>query len=153
MTIYQQIIDRLKIDNFGKGGEKTFFLVDGLYSDKARWSDRIEAVDEEDAEFGARWIMSINEGVFPEGDLAGFIENLAEQEIFSCTPDPVAFDELVDMVRAHVAAFGGDARSLQNPDLGNPDLAATGGALIEALQKIDAAHAPMRPARGESPSP
>lgn len=146
------IAGRLKIDNFCKDGDRSFFVVDAHYCDKQLWSDRLEAVDEEDVEFGARWIMSLNEGVFPEGDLSAFIENLADQEILSCRPEPVVFEELVEMVRAHVgafvAAFGGDAQSL-----GDSALAATGGALIDALAKIDAARPPAAPARGDSPSP
>lgn len=131
-----QIVDRLTIGSFAKAGETTPFLVEALYSDDQSWFERIDAVDEEDANFSARWIMAANKGVGPEDGFDNLLNIMEEQTVLFCTPDPISFDEFVEMVRTHVST---------QPNA--PDFSSTREALIEALEKIDAARKATRAAQ------
>lgn len=132
------IADRLTIVSLAKAGEMTPFLVEGFYSDEQAWSDRIDAVDAEDAEFSARWIMAANEGARPQ-DFESFLDAMLDQKVVSLRPDPVSFDELVEMVRSHVSTHPNAL-----------DFASSRETLIEALEKINAAREATRAAQKEA---
>lgn len=144
--------DRLTIGSLTKAGEMTPFLVDGVYSDDQLWSDRIDGVDAEDAAFSARWIMAVNEGARPK-EFESFLDTMLDQKVFSCRPDPVSFDDLLEMIRTHVST---------QPNA--PDFVSSREALIEAIEKIDSSREAIRIAqdgidnglkagRNDAPSP
>lgn len=100
-----RLADRFEVVGIHKVGPAQRFTVDASYSDvSGPWTDTVEGVDVEDAEFQARWQMSLNANELPS-ERQAFLESLDGHTIHACDPTPVTQEEfateVVALLRAH----------------------------------------------------
>ena len=99
-----RLADRYEVVSVQKAGQTQRYTVDALYSDASGpWTETVEGVDVEDAEFQARWRMSLNANEMPS-DRAEFLDSLDGHTIHACDPTPVTQDEFTAEVIALVRA-------------------------------------------------
>lgn len=105
-------VDDLVVSWAGKDGVRMRYSVEGEYSsgvdDGGTWCDWVEAIDDEDAEFGMRFAMAVNEASDPRiGEIADFISTMEAMNRIAIAPEPVTKDEFRDGLKALVEALSG----------------------------------------------
>lgn len=99
-----RVADAYVLVGLHKDGECQRYTVDALYADgSGPWTDTVEGVDQEDAEFQGRWQLNLNAEHDPK-DLEDFLGMLEEHTVHSVDPTPVTLDELANTVIALVRA-------------------------------------------------
>lgn len=143
------------------------YRVDGIYSDYPEggtWSDHVEAIDEDDAEFAARFQMALNEqsssNTAPTvGGVQKFLSLMADQNITCIELEPLTIDEAIALIRGlqnagreMISAYGncGTPRQQKAAD----DLAAAMQKAHLALDEGSGGDTPqIAPAETASPEP
>lgn len=87
-----------------KDGERTSFTVDAYYGDRSGpWTESLDAVDADEAEFQAAWRMNLNCAQTPTDP--DFLESLADHTIHHAAPTPVSTEELAEAVGGLIARY------------------------------------------------
>lgn len=99
---YMDALDRkaetYRVEGLTKIGKTERYEVDGLYGSEGPWTDLVDGVDQEDAEFQGRWQMTLNENESKPLSIEDQLDSMEDHTIHHVTPVPVTEQELVQEV-------------------------------------------------------
>jgi len=95
-----EVAEEMKVIGVYIAGPSKRYAVSGIYSDGGgSWHDWVEATDDAEAIFQAKWSMAENQGSDPAEDLDYFLNRMDDIEITSYGLEPVTKDEYKDAIR------------------------------------------------------